>query len=179
MKERFVAAVGVSGSTARLEKRIDDLGRLLIDRTQALTEILQSQLKAIGITATIVPDADILNGFIAPQKPGAQVIPGSRRNVDKYNRLFAPGTISVLCGVARQDIMDTVAPTAAMALDDPARAAAFKKAELMAAENANPIPLVYTVSNYAVANEKVVGDVAFSQATGNLLLDNVYVKKKT
>ena len=60
-----------------------------------LTEILQSQLKAIGITATIVPDADILNSFIAPQKPGAQVIPGSRRNVDKYNRLFAPGTISV------------------------------------------------------------------------------------
>ena len=131
----------------------------------ALTEILQSQLKAIGITATIVPDADILNGFIAPQKPGAQVIPGSRRNVDKYNRLFAPGTISVLCGVARQDIMDTVAPTVAMALDDPARAAAYKKAELMAAENANPIPLVYTVSNYAVATEKVAGPVAFSQAT--------------
>ena len=88
----------------------------------ALAEILQSQLKAIGITATIVPDADILNGFIAPQKPGAMVIPGSRRNIDKYNRLFAPGTQSVLCGVARQDIMDTVTPTAAMALDDPARA---------------------------------------------------------
>ena len=49
----------------------------------------------------------------------------------------------------------------------------------MAAENANPFPLVYTVSNYAVATEKVAGDVAFSQATGNVLLDNVYVKKKT
>jgi ABC-type transport system substrate-binding protein len=144
-----------------------------------LTEVLQSQLKAIGITATIVPDADILNAFIAPQKPGAQVIPGSRRNVDKYNRLFAPGTISVLCGVARPDIMDTVAPTAGMALNDPARAAAFKKAELMAAQNANPIPLVFTVSNYAIATKKVAGPVAFSQATGNLLLDNVYVKKKT
>jgi ABC-type transport system substrate-binding protein len=143
-----------------------------------LTEILQSQLKAIGVTATIVPDADILNNFIAPQKPGAQVIPGSRRNVDKYNRLFAAGGISTLCGVARQDIMDTVAPTAAMALNDPARAAAYKKAELMAAENANPIPLVFTVTNYALA-DKVAGDVAFSQATGNLLLDNVYVKKKT
>jgi ABC-type transport system substrate-binding protein len=142
-----------------------------------LAEILQSQLKAIGVTATIVPDADILNAFIAPQKPGAQVIPGSRRNIDKYNRLFAPGTISVLCGVARPDIMATVAPTAAMALNDPARAAAFKKAELMAAENANPIPLVYTVSNYAIATKKVAGPVSFSQATGNLLLDDVYVKK--
>ena len=40
-KERLVAAVGVSGSTARLERRIDDLGRLLVDRTQALTELLQ------------------------------------------------------------------------------------------------------------------------------------------
>jgi ABC-type transport system substrate-binding protein len=145
----------------------------------ALTEILQSQLKAIGVTATIVPDADILNGFIAPQKPGAMVIPGSRRNVDKYNRLFAPGTQSVLCGVARPDIMATVEPTAAMSLDDPARAAAYKKAELMAAQNANPIPLVFTTTNYAIATKKVGGPVDFSQATGNLLLDNVYVKKKT
>ncbi len=142
----------------------------------ALAEILQSQLKAIGITATIFPDQDILNAFIVPQKAGAQVIPGSRRNVDKYNRLYAPGNTAVLCGVARQDIMDVVIPTAAMALNDPARAAAFKKAEQMAVDNANPIPLVYTVTNTAVTKSRVAGDIAFSQATGGLLLDNVTMK---
>ena len=38
---RLVAAVGVSGPTSRLEGRIDDLGRLLIERTQQLSELLQ------------------------------------------------------------------------------------------------------------------------------------------
>jgi len=72
--------------------------------------------------------------------------------------------------------MDVVIPTAAMALNDPARAAAFKKAEQMAADNANPIPLVYTVTNTAVTKSRVGGDIAFSQATGGLLLDNVVMK---
>jgi peptide/nickel transport system substrate-binding protein len=142
-----------------------------------LSEVVQSQLKDIGMDATIVPDADILNSFITPQKPGAQLIPGSRRNVDKYNRLYAEGGISTLCGVARQDIMDIVTPTAAMSLDDPARAAAFKKADLLAAQTANPVPLVYTVNNFGSAKDKVGGKLAVSPATGFLLLDDVVVKQ--
>ena len=47
----------------------------------------------------------------------------------------------------------------------------------MAAENANPIPLVYTVTNTAITKKRVGGPVEFSQATGNLLLDDVYINK--
>ena len=36
-----VAAVGVSGPTARLEDRLDQLGRLLIEQTEALSELLR------------------------------------------------------------------------------------------------------------------------------------------
>ena len=39
-KQRLVAAVGVSGPTARLAGRIEDLGRLLIHQAQALSELL-------------------------------------------------------------------------------------------------------------------------------------------
>jgi len=141
-----------------------------------LTEILQSQLKAVGVTANIVPDQDILNNFILPQKAGADVIPGSRRNVDKYARLYASGGQATLCGVARDDIMNVVIPTAGMSLTDPARAAAFKKADLMAAHNLNPYPLVYTVNNYGLAKAKVGGTVAFSPL-GGLLYDNTTVLK--
>ena len=142
-----------------------------------LTEVLQSQLKAVGVNATIVPDADILNGFILPQKPGAQVIPGSRRNVDKYQRLYAPGAQTTLCGVAREDIYNMVLPTAGMSATDPARAALFKKADLLAAQNANPIPLVYTVNNFGITKANVGGTAALNPATGGLLLDDVTVKK--
>jgi peptide/nickel transport system substrate-binding protein len=144
-----------------------------------LTEVLQSQLEEVGVETTIVPDADILNGFIQPQKAGAMVIPGSRRNVDKYNRLFQSGAQTTLCGVARDDIMDVVIPTAGMSLTDPARAAAFKKADLMAAKNANPIPLVYTVNNYGLTKDVIGGKVALNQATGGLLLDDMTVKSSS
>jgi peptide/nickel transport system substrate-binding protein len=142
-----------------------------------LTEVLQSQLKAVGVNATIVPDQDILNGFIAPQKPGAQVIPGSRRNVDKYQRLYATGAQTTLCGVARDDIYNIVLPTAGMSASDPARAKIFQKADLLAAKNANPIPLVYTVNNYGLTKAKVGGDLGLNPATGGLLLDNLVIDK--
>ena len=37
---RLVAAVGVSGPTGRLEERIEDLGRLLVDRAEGLSALL-------------------------------------------------------------------------------------------------------------------------------------------
>ena len=114
----------------------------------------------------IVPDQDILNGFILPQKAGAQVIPGSRRNVDKYQRLYATGAQTTLCGVARDDIYNMVLPTAGMSASDPARAAIFKKADLLAAQNANPIPLVYTVNNTGLAKAAVGGTLAYDPAGG-------------
>ena len=39
--EGVVATVGISGPTARLERRVDQLGRLLIDQTEALSERLR------------------------------------------------------------------------------------------------------------------------------------------
>jgi IclR family acetate operon transcriptional repressor len=37
----IVAAIGVSGSSARLERRLEELGELLIERTRGLSEVLQ------------------------------------------------------------------------------------------------------------------------------------------
>ena len=142
-----------------------------------IAEVLQSQLEAIGIKTTIVPDVDILSGFISPQKPGAQLIPGSRRNADKYNRLYAPGTISVLCNAPNETVWNTVVPTSGMALNDPARAAAFKKAELLAAKAGTAIPIVYTVTTIAAAKDKVGGPIFFNPANGGAMYDSAYIKK--
>jgi peptide/nickel transport system substrate-binding protein len=142
-----------------------------------LLEAMQAQLKTIGINATISPDNDILSNFITPKKAGAMVIPGSRRNVDKYKRLYEPGAQTTLCDVARQDIMDIVTPTAGMAIDDPARAAAFKKADLLAANNANPIPLMFTVNYSALNTDRVGGTPQFEPIFGGLLYESIYIKK--
>jgi DNA-binding IclR family transcriptional regulator len=40
-KMQVVAAVGVSGPTARLEDRLDQVGRLLIEQTEALSALLR------------------------------------------------------------------------------------------------------------------------------------------
>ena len=48
--DRLVAAVGVSGPTSRLEDRLEELSRLLIDRTQHLSGLLQH-----GTTSTTQP----------------------------------------------------------------------------------------------------------------------------
>jgi len=40
-KTQVVAAVGVSGPTARLEDRLDQVGRLLIEQTEALSALLR------------------------------------------------------------------------------------------------------------------------------------------
>jgi IclR family acetate operon transcriptional repressor len=51
-KDRLVAAVGVSGPTSRLEDRLEELSRLLIDRTNHLSGLLQHGTTATTTTPT-------------------------------------------------------------------------------------------------------------------------------
>jgi hypothetical protein len=112
-----------------------------------------------------------------PQKPGAMILPGSRRNADKYNRIYAPGAASVLCNAPNEQVWNAVIPTSGLSFTDPARAADFKKAELLAAKAGTAFPLVYPTSTIALAKKKVGGTVFFNPATASAMYDNAYIKK--
>jgi peptide/nickel transport system substrate-binding protein len=142
-----------------------------------VAEVLQSQLQAIGVNATIVPDVDVLSNFITPQKPGALIIPGSRRNTDKYARLYAPGNTGVLCNTPNPTVWNTVAPAAGLSPSDPARAVIFKKTELLAAQAQTAIPLVYPVTTTAIDKTRVGGTFAINPALGGVFLNHAYMKK--
>jgi peptide/nickel transport system substrate-binding protein len=142
-----------------------------------VAEVMQSELKDIGINMSVIADQAVVDTFIMPQKPGAMIIPGSRRNADKYNRIYAPGVLSVLCNAPNEKIWNTVVPTSGLSFNDPARAADFKKAELLAAQVATAFPLVYTTSTIALSKKKVGGTVFFNPATGSAMYDDAYIKK--
>jgi len=44
-----IAALGISGPTVRLEKRTDEIGRILTDRTQQLTRLLRRRTRKEGV----------------------------------------------------------------------------------------------------------------------------------
>lgn len=142
-----------------------------------IAEVLQSQLEAVGIKVNITQSSNIVADFVTPQKAGAFLLPGSRQRVDKYGRLFAAGGVTTLCGAARTDIMDIVTSTAALQPDDPKVAEAYQKAELMVAENANPIPLVYPPQHSAWNKSRLGGTFKYSGGLGSLKLDSIYIKK--
>ncbi|HEY8527577.1 MAG TPA: ABC transporter substrate-binding protein [Acidimicrobiales bacterium] len=138
-------------------------------------EVIQSQLGEIGLNAEIAPIRDLVSEFIEPQRAGAMMIPGSRTGIDKYSRFFQEGSVQALCGRSRPEVMEAVAPAGGLAPDDPAVSEAFQEAELMIAENAWVVPLVY-VPQFAVwSNDRVGGDPQFARATNDLLFDTLYV----
>lgn len=141
-------------------------------------EVLQSQLKDIGITADIVADRDVLSGFITPQQPGALL----NANIGSigysfYNRLYGPGGILALCGVDRPDVMAAVSTAAALPPDDPAAIAAYQEAQELIAENAYTVPIV-AYPTIASWNTSRVGGTPTFDAQGYPHLDSLYIAKQ-
>lgn len=143
-----------------------------------LAEVIQQQLDEIGVTVNIETTSDILTEFVLPQRAGAMLIPGSRSGVDKYSRVFAPGSVQALCGETRPEIVEAVAPAAAAEPGSPEAVEAYQAAELLVAEGAFIIPTVYTPQFTAVNTERVGGDPVFvTGLTRSLQLDSVYVTR--
>jgi ABC-type transport system substrate-binding protein len=142
-----------------------------------LTEVLQAQLGELGIKVNIFPSRDVVTEFIQANLPGALLIPGSRTGVDKYGRIFAPGSQQVLCNQPHPEVMDLVNQTAALDPTDPKTAKLFQQAELMIAENGWIVPLVYTQTYTGWNKSRIGGNPQFSGVRGALLYNTFYVKK--
>lgn len=142
-----------------------------------ITEVLQSQLDAVGFNVTIIPTQDPVAEWITPQSPGALLVPGSRSGVDKYNRVFQEGQVQTLCGAARPEVVDAVAPAAAMAPGDPDAAAAFQEADMLIAEGGYVIPLMWTPNIAAWNSDKLGGEQQFSGESSTIMFDTFYVKQ--
>jgi peptide/nickel transport system substrate-binding protein len=140
-------------------------------------EAIQAQLAEVGFKMNIMPSRDVVTEFIQANKPGALFIPGSRTGVDKYGRVFAPGSQQVLCGVAHPEIMEVVNKTAALDPNDPETAKLFQQAELMIAENGWVVPVIYTQAYTGYNRDTIGGTPKFSGIRGELLYDSIYMKK--
>lgn len=139
-------------------------------------EVIQSQLADLGMSVELGSIRDLVSEFIEPQRPGAMFIPGSRTGVDKYGRFFVAGSPQALCGQERPEIMDVVSEAGALPPDDPRVAEAFQEAELMVAEGAYVVPVVYAPMFAVWSNERVGGEPALTQASADLLFDTLYVQ---
>lgn len=145
--------------------------------SQRVAEVLQAQLGKIGVDVTVHNPRDLVSEFIAPQKPGGMLIPGSRTGVDKYARVFAEGQVQALCGQPRPEVVDTVAPASALLPGDDEAAALFQEAELMIAEGAYIIPIVYTPNLMTWSDQRVGGETQFYATNADPMLDTFYMKR--
>lgn len=145
--------------------------------SQRVAEVLQAQLGKIRVDVTVHNPRDLVSEFILPQKPGGMLIPGSRTGVDKYARVFAEGQVQALCGQPRPEIVDTVTSASALLPGDDEAGPLFQEAELMIAEGAYIIPIVYTPHLAAWSDERVGGETQFYATDADPMLDTFYIKK--
>jgi peptide/nickel transport system substrate-binding protein len=142
-----------------------------------VVEVLQGQLAEVGVKVTI-QTVDILNGFIAPQKPGAMVIPGSRTGISKYSSLLDVGQRLALCGVSHPEVVEALAPSNALPPGDERSARLFREADLTVAEHAYFVPLVFAPLVNSYAKARVGGTPKFDASFSFPLFDSMYIKKK-
>lgn len=141
-------------------------------------EVLQSQLKDIGVNAEIVGDRDLPAGFITPQKPGATLVATiGGLGYGLYARHFAPGGFFALCGVDRPDVMAAVNEAAGLAPNDPKAIEAYQQAQILMAEHAYTIPIV-AYPQIAGWNTSRVGGTPKFTAQGYPEFDSVFVGSK-
>ncbi|MFC9359864.1 ABC transporter substrate-binding protein [Rhodococcus sp. NPDC057014] len=138
------------------------------------SETLQRQLEEVGISSTISAERDVYSGFMVPQKPGAMLVftVGTAPNYQLFSQYF--NGLQALCGVKRDDVMEALAPSASLALDDPAAKAAYDEAGRLIAENADIIPVV-TYPNVQAWNKNRVTNEPTFDAQGFANLDQMMV----
>lgn len=141
-------------------------------------EVLQSQLKDIGVNANIIGDRDLAAGFITPQKPGATLVATiGGLGYGLYSRHFAPAGFFALCGADRPDVMAAVNEAAGLAPDDPKAIEAYRQAQILMAEHAYTVPIV-AYPQIAGWNTSRVGGTPKFTAQGYPEFDSVYIGNK-
>jgi peptide/nickel transport system substrate-binding protein len=146
---------------------------------EPLGDLLQAQLGAIGINATLMPTPQIVDAFILPKKPGAMFVPGSRAGVDKVLKIFQPGQAQNLCDADRTEINEMAAQVAALPPDDPEAVELWKDIDREIAEHAYVVFLVQS-PNFTVLNRDRVGGELFVSPTRSPAsfqsYENLYIK---
>jgi ABC-type transport system substrate-binding protein len=146
------------------------------DQFQRVAEVLQAQLGDIGFDVSMTAPQDLVSEFITPQLPGGMLIPGSRTGVDKYARVFDEGQVQALCDQPRPEIVATVTPAAQLVPGDEEAASLFQEAEVMIAEGAYIIPIVFTPILNGWSDARVGGEAEFYSSNSQPMLDTFYVK---
>ncbi|WP_181779172.1 ABC transporter substrate-binding protein [Pseudonocardia pini] len=142
---------------------------------ERLAEIVRVQLADIGLTIDVKPTRDIVAEFSAPQKPGAELLPGSRTGMDKYLRSLAPGAVQNLCGADQRGLVADVLAVGG-APDDAAAAAGYRDLELKIAQQAVLVPIAYEPEYVVWNEERLGGEVRVSGVNYGYDLQDAFVK---
>lgn len=142
-----------------------------------LAEILQAQLARVGITMVPVAANDIINQFLEPQIAGAITLPGSRTGVDKLTTPFGAESFQNICRVETPEVIDKVDEIASLDPTDSRVGDLYREIDLLIAEEALLIPVIYAPTGQAWNSDRVGGEPAFSAQRNILDYSSIYITR--
>lgn len=142
-----------------------------------LAEIIQAQLADVGIKMNLVPASDIIAQFLEPQLPGAITLPGSRTGVDKLTTPFGAQSFQNVCRVETPEVIEKVDEIASLDPADPRVGDLYREIDLLIAEEALLIPVVYAPAGQAWNADRVGGEPVFSAQRSILDFTSIWIKR--
>lgn len=124
-------------------------------------EVLQAQLKKVGVTVKLVQPANLIQEFFIDNKQPAGLFISGRRNLDKITRTLMPGTVGNVCGWDDAALNSAVADAQSVEESSPEYAAAWKKITTETIPKAVAVFLYFGVDN-AAWNADTVDKVVFA-----------------
>lgn len=146
-------------------------------------EVIQSQLKELGITVNVVPMlASLYTEWIEPQKPGALIAPTGGQVLSGtftwFSALSSPGGAGAFCGYSNPELMDLLLEAAALDPNDPKVVEKYREANRVFVDTAVQIPLVFEPHLSAWNENRVGGPMRFlASILYRPSLEGIYVKK--
>lgn len=149
--------------------------------SQTISEIIQQQLKEIGVELTLQPSTNIVNDFFTPGKPPLH--PGyffllMRSGLDKVTRSFVPGGSGNVCDWTHAPLNTLVDQARAVSPDSAEAKTIWSKIQREVMEQAPNVFVVFGASANA-HNDKVGGVTYVANFQGLPYMDlfRVYRKK--
>lgn len=166
-------------SDANLSNVSFDLWSVSQSATEPHAEVLQAQLKEVGITTSIIVSENIYGEWIQPQKPGGLITPlGGIGNYVLLSNEVSKGGAQAYCGIDGSDVMAKAAEAAALDPSDPKAIEAMAEANRLYVESAYHIPVLFEPRAAALNTARVGGEMRYTLNERRPDFSTLYMKKK-
>ena len=134
------------------------------------------ELKAVGLSLTIVPTQDILGDFFSGKKEAAVLTGWVRGGIQKVTRMFVSSEANI-CNYTNPTITDLATKILALEPNSPEAIQDWKQLSKFVMDNAVFVPFVWQPTIVAFKTDKVGGLTQVYPSSEGVNLRNVYVPK--